>query len=481
MKKLENLKPQKVFRYFEEITGIPRGSGNMEKISSYCMEFAERNSLKAVRDEADNVIIFKPATVGYEECEPVILQGHLDMVCQKEPECQIDFEKDGLDIYIDGDFIKAKGTTLGADNGIAVAMILAILESDDISHPPIEAVFTTDEEIGMIGAGKLDTSLIKGRRMINLDSEEFETFTVSCAGGSDFKLTIPTKRKKAFGRKVEITVRGLMGGHSGVEIHKGRINANILAGRILDFAKTVADFEIIGIDGGDKGNAIPLISKIQLVTEDAESFIKEMQKYFDLIKEEFSDSEEKDLEIIAEALEEGEYDAVDSEIAEKLIYVLLLAPNGVQRMSSKIENLVETSLNLGILKTETDKITMLFALRSNKKTALEFLEKKLETFVSVIECEVEKSGHYPPWEFNASSTLQKLYEKVFFEKFGHSPSLAAIHAGLECGIFASRLNGFDAIAIGPVMHDIHTVNERLSISSTKEIFNLVIDLLKNCR
>lgn len=481
MKKLENLKPERVFKYFEEITKIPRDSGNMEKISIYCMDFAKEKSLKAIRDDANNVIIYKPASRGYEACEPVILQGHLDMVCQKDTDREIDFEKDGLDIYVDGDYIKARGTTLGADNGIAVAMMLAILESEDIAHPPIEAVFTTDEEIGMVGARKLDMSLLKGKRMINLDTEEIDTFTVSCAGGSDFRLTVPTKRKKVSGRKIEITISGLLGGHSGVEIHKGRINANILAGRILDFAKKVTDFDIIAIDGGDKGNAIPLACKIQMVSKNADVLSQELEKYFEVIKAEALDSEEKDLNITIKLGEDGEYEGIDSEIGEKLIYILLLAPNGVQKMSAKIENLVETSLNLGILKTDADKITILFALRSNKKTALEFLEEKLKTFVRIIEGNIETSGHYPPWEFNQNSTLQNLYKKVFFEKLGYEPALTAIHAGLECGVFSSQIEGFDAIAIGPLMHDIHTTKERLSISSTEKVFEVVVELLKNCK
>ena len=479
--KFEKIKPVRVFKYFEEITKIPHGSENMDKISSYCMEFAEKTGLKAIRDEANNVIIFKPASKGYESAEPVILQGHLDMVCQKEPENQIDFEKDGLRIYVDGDFVKADGTTLGADNGIAVAMIMAILESDEYKHPPIEAVFTTDEEIGMIGAGKLDIRLLKGKKMINLDAEEPDTLTVSCAGGSDFKLTVPAKRKLVRGQRVTIKINGLMGGHSGVEIHRGRINANILAGRILDFAKTVSDFELISICGGDKGNAIPLACLIEIVTFNAEAFCEKMRMYFEIIKAEYADSEEKDLDIVIDAKESGEYAVISSEISEKLIYLLLNAPNGVQKMSSTIEGLVETSLNLGILKTEEEKITMLFTLRSNKKSALDFLEKKMKTFVSIIEGEVEASGHYPPWEFNSDSTLQNMYKKVFADKFGYEPTVVAIHAGLECGIFSSMIDGLDCIAIGPQLHDVHTVKERLSISSTQEIFELLLKLLENCR
>ena len=481
MEKLFGIKPERVFKYFEEISQIPHGSENMGKISMYCMDFAEKNGLDAIRDEANNVVIFKPASKGYEDREPVILQGHLDMVCQKDAENPVDFAKDKLDIYVDGDYVKARGTTLGADNGIAVAMILAILESKEYTHPPIEAVFTTDEEIGMIGAGKLNTEVLKGKRMINLDAEEPETLTVSCAGGSDFRLTVPTKRRKVSGTRVIINIKGLQGGHSGVEIHRGRINANILAGRILDFAKTVTDFDVISVCGVDKGNAIPIASKMELVLCGAEDFLDKMNKYFDVIKAEYSDSEDNGFEILSEISEEGEFCVIDKCIAEKLIYILAVAPNGVQKMSSKIEGLVETSLNLGILNTDEDKITMLFTLRSNKKSSLEFLEKKMKTFVSVIEGEVETSGHYPPWEFNQHSKLQGIYKKVFADKFGHEPTVVAIHAGLECGIFSSMIEGLDCIAIGPQLHDVHTVKERLSISSTQEIFELLLKVLENCR
>ena len=230
MTKLYNLNPSNVFKYFEEICNIPHGSGNMDAISKYCVKFAEKHSLKFIRDDANNVIIFKPATAGYEKSEPVILQGHLDMVCQKTEDSDIDFMNDGLDLYIDGDFVKAKNTTLGADNGIAVAMILAVLESDSLSHPEIQAVFTTDEEIGMIGAGKLDTGILTAKKIINLDAEEDDTVTVSCAGGSDFKAVIPLNRVKKSGTKVTVTLKGLQGGHSGMEIDKGRVNADVLAG-----------------------------------------------------------------------------------------------------------------------------------------------------------------------------------------------------------------------------------------------------------
>ena len=279
MSKLKGLKPERVFHYFEEISNIPRGSGNMKGISDYCVDFAISQSLKYYRDDANNVIIKKPASKGYEDKAPIILQGHLDIVCQKTAESNKDFLKEGIALIIDGDFIKADGTTLGADNGIAVAMVLAILEDNTISHPAIEAVFTTDEEIGMIGAGKLDFGLLKGKRMINLDSEEEDVLTVSCAGGSDFEAILPVKRENFNGYKVEIILKGLKGGHSGVEIHKGRVNADILAGRIVNRLKAVCDFSLIAINGGDKSIVITNLCSIEFCTKTPEILVSEAEKY----------------------------------------------------------------------------------------------------------------------------------------------------------------------------------------------------------
>lgn len=480
MKKLAGFKPYKVFEYFEEISAIPRGSGNMDRISNYCVDFAKAHCLKFEQDEAKNVIIFKEASLGYENAEPIILQGHLDMVCQKTEETDIDFEKDGLDIYAEEDYVKAKGTTLGADNGIAVAMILAILDSDDVKHPPIEAVFTTDEEIGMVGAGKLSFANLKGKRMINIDSESMGTVTVSCAGGSDFKMFIPVKRKSAEGRKIKLSVKGLRGGHSGVEINSGRVNANILAARILNHLKEKADFDIISLNGGDKGNAIPVCCIAEILTDDADLIVSEINSYAKIIKDEIK-MRESGFMIETEISDKADFNIIASPLKEKLIFLLLCAPNGVIEMSAEIENLVETSLNLGILKTDDEQITVSFALRSNKESALRFLEEKLKTYSECIECRADSSGHYPPWEYKENSFLQDIYKKVYFEKMGTYPKIEAIHAGLECGIFSSHIRGLDCISIGPDMYGIHTVGERLSISSVKKIYDIILNVLEKCK
>lgn len=480
MNKLQGISPERVFHYFEQICAIPHGSKNTDKISQFCLDFAAEHNLSAERDGANNVIIRKNASIGYENSPSVILQGHLDMVCQKTADSNINFDTDAINAYIDGDFVTAENTTLGADNGIAVAMILAILENNDISHPPLEAVFTADEEIGMLGAAALDCSKLKGRRMINLDAEEDWAVTVSCAGGSDFVMTIPTNRKKSSGRKAELIIKGLKGGHSGMEINSGRVNADILAGRVLNYLNKYCEFGIISVNGGDKGNAIANTCTIELLSNDTDALVQTAEEYFKIIKNEISERESNfSPEIIVSDF--NNFDIIDTDSARKLEQILVCVPNGVTEMSAEISGLVETSLNLGILKTDENEITLHFTLRSNKLSAMEYLEERLFTLAKAVGCDTKTFGHYPPWEFNENSVMQKLYKEVFTEQFGHEPETAAIHAGLECGTFSAKMNNLDCIAIGPTMFDVHTVNEKLSISSTKAIYELLLKLLERCK
>ncbi len=476
MLKLNSLNSARVFKFFETLSAIPRGSGNMKGIADYCENFAKEHNLKYIRDAHDNIVIFKNGTVGYENSSPVILQGHLDMVCQKTPDCNIDFEKDGIDLYIDGDFVKAHGTTLGADNGIAVALVLAILESSDIAHPPIEAVFTVDEEVGMLGAMALDMSVLKGKKMINLDSEEDGTVTVSCAGGSDFKINVPLNKTKKHGTAVTLDIKGLLGGHSGVEIDKNRVNANMIAGRVLN---QLNDFDIISINGGDKPNAIPNRCVIQLCVNDADVFCAKAKEQFEIIKAEINDREGGfDPEITINTT--GDFDCFAKDTTDKLIYTLVCVPNGITEMSADIKGLVQTSLNLGVLMCD-DSLTLHFALRSNKKSALAFLEQRLCAFFDRLDWHHQAFGHYPPWEYKADSKLREIYREAYKENFGKEPKVEAIHAGLECGVFASAIDGIDCIAIGPALYDVHTVNERLSISSTENLYNLILKILQKLK
>ncbi len=480
MSVLNGLEPKEVFKYFEQLSNIPRGSGNMKGIADFCMQFAAEHKLKAVRDNADNVIIYMPASAGYEESEPIILQGHLDMVCQKVPDSSKDFLHEGLELYVDGDFIKAHGTTLGADNGIAVAMVLSILASDSIAHPAIEAVFTTDEEIGMVGALQLDGSLLSAKKMINLDSEDEDCMTVSCAGGSDLTAVLPLERNVVIGTKITVNLKGLKGGHSGICINEGRVNADILAGRLLAVLAKDANVDIVSIDGGDKGNAIANNCVLSLVADDAEALKLIAEECLNAIKSEIA-KREPDFTWEISIGEKCEHSALSQKSKQKLMHLLLLVPNGVQEMSAEIDGLVETSLNLGILKTNVDTVTFGHALRSNKKSALKFLEQKLTAFYADKDCQIQTGGHYPPWEFNANSTLQKVYIKAYKNQFGKPPRVEAIHAGLECGVFADMIENFDAIAIGPQMYDVHTTGERLSISSTEKIYKLLLQILKDLK
>lgn len=474
--------PTNVFKYFEEISRIPHGSENMEAIADYCVEFANKHNLKSVKDSANNVIIYKNATEGYEDAQTVILQGHLDMVCQKADGYEIDFDKDPLRLYVDGDFLKAENTTLGADNGIAVAMIMAILESDDIPHPALEAVFTTDEEIGMVGALALDTSLLKGKKMLNLDSEEEDTLTVSCAGGSDFRVTLPIERKETEGFEAEIILSGLQGGHSGMEIDKNRVNADILAGRLLNTICDSESISIISINGGDKGNAIPNKCTIKLCVKDPESFKEIAENTLETIKKEFT-YREPDFTYSVTVNEKMLCNVISEKTARDIIFILNCAPDGVFTMSAEINGLVETSSNLGILKTNDADILLHFTLRSNKKSALIYLEEKFKTLIksALSECTIETFGHYPPWEFNGNSQLQKLFKECYTQKYGKEPKIEAIHAGLECGVFTCAIEGLDCVALGPQLYDVHTVKERLSISSTENTFTLLKEMLKKCK
>lgn len=480
MDKLKHLQPKRVFYYFEQISAIPRGSKNMKAISDYCRDFAIQHNLRYIKDDYNNVIIFKPGSNGYENSQPVILQGHLDMVCQKTPDSTIDFEKDGIDLYVDNDFIKAHNTTLGADNGIAVAIILAILENDEYSHPPIEAIFTVDEEIGMIGALNLDMSCLKSRKMINIDSEEEGVVTVSCAGGTDFFVYAPIVRKKEKGTLLTLVIKGLCGGHSGVEINRGRVNSDLLMGRALDHLNRYTDFDIISINGGDKSNAIPNFCTAELCVYDVDLFYSKATEYLNIVKKEI-EFREKDFCFEITKNKYGEFDVFEETLKEKLILSLLCVPNGVINMSAEIDGLVETSLNLGILKTNENELEFCFSLRSNKKTAQDFLSRRLEVFFENLSWKCETSGYYPPWELNTNSDLQKIYLQAYKQKCGKEPEIAAIHAGLECGVFSAAIDNADCISVGPEMHNVHTTKEELSISSVGRFFDVLIEVLKKMK
>ena len=482
MKKLDHLKPAEVFRYFEDLCAIPHGSGNTRAISDYCMKFAESHHLFARQDDAWNVIIKKEASPGYENAPAVILQGHLDMVCEKEAGCPIDFQTDGLDLAVDGDLVYAKGTTLGGDDGIAIAMALAILADRDLSHPRLECVFTTDEEIGLLGAEALDTSSLDGAYLINIDSEEEGIFTVSCAGGMRSECILPLTYQETEGIRCTLAVEGLLGGHSGVEIHKEHGNSNILMGRLLCALEEEIDFRLESLMGGLMDNAIPRETKAVLYVKEEEiaRFEEFRQTWETILQKEFRASDPGIfLTLRQEGFRKGR--AMSPKSASLLLYLLHMVPNGVVRNSVEIENLVQTSLNLGILKTGEDAAHVIFSVRSSVDTEKAELGNRLRHCVEFLGGTYQESGSYPGWEYKKDSLLRDTLVRVYQRLYEKPPRVEAIHAGLECGIFSGKMEGLDCISMGPDLYDIHTPKERLSISSVERVYHFLLEVLKELR
>ena len=479
---LDGLKPQAVFQYFEALCAIPHGSGNTKPISDYCVRFARERGLRCIQDESNNVIIFKDGTPGYEQSAPVMLQGHLEMVCEKTADCPLDFERDGLILRLDGDTISADGTTLGGDDGIAVAYGLALLASDDIPHPPLEVVFTTDEEIGMFGAAALDCSPLKARTMLNVDSEEEGILLVSCAGGCCVSCHLPVQRETVKGVQITLTAGGLVGGHSGVEIDKGRANANQLLGRALNELGKELSYTLIDVSGGLKDNAIPREAVAHLVVEaDAVDRVRAFaEKYQEIFAAEFRATEPA-LSLTVEAGEAGEASAMSGDTKTAVIAALVNLPGGIQRMSADIPGLVQTSLNMGILSTSDSGVTMSFAVRSSVGTEKEELCSRIANLMGVLGGTVDRVGDYPAWEYKPDSRLRDLMVEVFTEQYGHAPEVQAIHAGLECGLFAGKLPGLDCVSIGPDMVDIHTTGERMSVASAQRTWEYILEVLRRLK
>ena len=463
---LEHLEPGRVFHFFEQMSAIPRGSGNTKAVSDWLAEFARERGLRYQQDALNNIIIFKDASAGYEGAEPVILQGHMDMVCEKAPDCGKDMTREGLDLAIDGDFVYAKGTTLGGDDGIAVAMALAVLDDESLPHPPIEAVITVDEETGMDGAMGIDVSGLKGCRMLNIDSEDEGVFTVSCAGGATSCLTVPVKRVPVQGNAWRVGVRGLTGGHSGVEINKGRANAN----RVLAAALQGLPVTLCSIAGGSKDNAIPRASEAVVVSE-ADDFAALFAA--NAAKAALPETEQH-AEFYCEPAEAGEMLAE----SEAVLGLLNAVPNGVQAMSGDIPGLVQTSLNLGILTTDADAVRLTFSVRSSVNREKFGLIDQLKALAARFGGSYSETGEYPAWEYQKDSRLREVMVEVFEAQYGRKPVVEAIHAGLECGIFSDRLPGLDAVSFGPQMHDIHTSRERLDIASTARTWEYLVAVLE---
>ena len=476
---LENCEPKRVFHYFEEICKIPHGSGNTKQISDYLVGFATEHGLKYVQDEMNNVVIYKEGTKGYENAPTVILQGHMDMVCEKRPDVEHDFTKDGLNLSVEDGYVSANGTTLGGDDGIAVAYGLALLESDTIAHPPLEVFITVDEEIGLLGAVGFDCSVLKGRRFINLDSEAEGSLWISCAGGMTGISHIPVTRLDAKGQKLTVKISGLMGGHSGAEIDKNRANANILLGKLLYNLKKDTEFALICVQGGQKDNAITreAVAEI-LVTEEEINAVKETAaKMQSAWREEYTGTDEN---ITVTVQEEGEKEerVLHPTSQEKVIFYLMNVPFGIQKMSGTIEGLVETSTNIGILVTSEEEVTASSSIRSSVETARDALSDKIAYLTEFLGGEYEIQGAYPAWEYRKDSPLRDKMVEVYEEVYGEKPIVVAIHAGLECGLFYKKMEGLDCVSLGPDMKDIHTYEERLSIASTERVWNYLLKVLE---
>lgn len=479
MTALCRLKPAKVFEYFEKICTVPHGSGNTKQISDFCVAFAQEHELEYRQDEANNVIIWKGASAGYEGAAPIILQGHIDMVCAKAADCGKDMEREGVTPVTDGKYVWADKTSLGGDDGIAVAMIMAILSDDALPHPPIEAVFTVDEETGMNGAAALDCSDLKGRKLINIDSEEEGIFTASCAGGVRLACFLPRTRQPLSGEVgYTVTLSGLCGGHSGVEINKGRASAAHLMGRVLFMAaRQIEGLCVADICGGQFTNAIcsESAAKVAVPEKDCAAFERFIAEFEEALKNEYSFG---DAGLTLRCERSPLTEALDRETTEKMLRVLFTLPQGVQEMSLELPGLVQTSLNLGVIAMDENGLHFTYSIRSSVDSRKEMLRILLRTITESEGGSVCESGDYPGWQFVKDSAFRDTVLAAYRNISGREGKITAIHAGLECGLLAEKMPGLDAISMGPNLSGVHTVNERLDVESTARVYELLCEILR---
>ena len=475
-KRLAGLEPAAVFNYFEEICAIPHGSKNTKAISDYLVRFAQEHDLRYIQDESNNVILFGEGTCGMEDHEPVILQGHMDMVCEKEDDCPIDMATQGLDIAHDGHSVFAKGTTLGGDDGIALAYAMALLADKTIPHPPLEVIITVDEEIGMLGADVIDLSMLKGRKLINLDSEDEGVFTVSCAGGATATISLNVERRAVYGPCIRLSVDGLQGGHSGAEIHKNRANANKVMGEFMSRVQKLMPLCLTSLSGGAKDNAIPRSCSATMVAMG--TYLERINGVAEALQAEIREQyDEPEVTIQAFDVDALGGNALTTESTAKVIALLCAAPNGVQAYSPDMPELVQTSLNLGIAKLG-EHFTATFSVRSSVNQEKEELLSQLKTLADFNNAVYTQMGEYPAWEFKKDSLLRDTMVETYRQMFNTEPQVLAIHAGLECGLLGEKLPGLDCVSIGPQMHDIHTSRERLEIASTERVWKFLLEVLK---
>ena len=478
----EGLQPANVLGFFETLCSIPHGSGNTKAISDFCVAFAKQRGLQVWQDEANNVVIVKEASAGYESVPAVILQGHLDMVCEKLPDCGLDMKTEGLRLRTDGVYAWAEGTTLGGDDGIAIAMALAALDDDSLPHPRLEAVFTVDEEVGMLGAAKLDPSMLHGRLLLNIDSEVEGVLTVSCAGGIRATVHLPVVWEEVSGVLCTVRLDGLTGGHSGVEIHKGRANANMLMGRLLYAVSQELPLRLTALSGGQADNAIASLCEASFVVpaEEADRVRELAASYGAVFAREYQTAD-PDLQLTFSMEPAASADALDVTSANAVASALMLLPNGIQTMSMDIPGLVQTSLNLGVLRLKEEELSATFAVRSSVATEKVMLCNRIECLAQLLGASVTYTGDYPAWEYKKESKLRDLVADVYETQTGKKPVIEAIHAGLECGVFAGKLPGLDCSSYGPNLLEIHTPRERRDLAAVERTWMLTCEVLRRAK
>lgn len=482
MSDVSKLAPQEVFRYFKEISDVPRSSSHNEKISAYLVNFAKEHSLEYYQDESGNVIIWKDGTPGYENSDMVMIQGHMDIVAEKTEDSTHDFQNDPLELIVDGDTLTANKTTLGADDGAAIAMGLALLDSTDIPHPPLEFIATVDEEIGMLGAYALDGSKIRSRKVINIDSEEEGIITVGCAGAVDIFTSFPADKKIVNGVKYKYVVDGLLAGHSGLDIHQERANAGQIVARLFLDAREKAELNIVSINGGRATNVIlgKVEGEVIVAASDVKAFEEIIATSTEEIKAEYRTSD-PGITVSIEAVGEASEEAVDTVCQDNFFKFLVACPTGAEHYSVELKGLVETSHSIGVVKLEDGRLITKSMSRSSVNSRNRLLARKIGIIAEALGAEVEHGSSYGAWEFNNKSDLLDVCINAYKEQYGEEPVVSAMHAGIECGIWAEKVGKVDAVSIGPDMTGVHSVNEELSIPSTERTWQYLKLILSHCK
>ncbi len=478
---ITDLEPKLIWQHFKDLTDIPRPSKSEGKAADFVYNFGKKFGYETIKDSIGNIIIKKPATKGMGNKKVTVLQGHLDMVPQKSDDKQHDFEKDPIEAYVDGEWVTANGTTLGADNGIGVAAAMAVLDSKDIEHGPVEALFTIDEETGMTGASALKPGILDGEILLNLDSEDDEELFIGCAGGLNASMTFDYTTEKVPGSHIpyRVSVRNLKGGHSGLDIHKGRGNSIIILIRLLWRATFKCQIKLSNVNGGSLRNAIPreAFADILVPGNKCDEFAKFIKGYENILKAEYA-LIDPDMSITAEKIDLPKF-IINEEIHKKFISAIYTCPNGVIRMSTDMENLVETSSNLAIVKTEAKQIHVHALLRSSMDSAKDDLANRFMSLFELAGAKVEFNGDYPGWKPNLNSEILEIAKKVYQSKHGVFPEVKAVHAGLECGIIGGAYPGMDMLSFGPTIKNAHTPDEKVNIESVRKFWYYLVEILKN--